>query len=87
MDNKKTYKTKDLGEASMLLAKNKKLNSIKWEGKTGYFIFEDKQSCEELSNDYFMSEDVLVPARKFYDMQTRLKSRLFSHQDEDSNLI
>lgn len=73
------YKTKDLAEASMLIVKEQKLNSVEWEGRICWFIFQDKKTCEELSNSYFFKE-VLVNARSFYEAMSRLKNRIFARE-------
>lgn len=75
MDNK--YITKDLGESAALLIKGKRLISHNWVGKICWFYFENEEECKELSNEYFFGE-FMVNARVFHEMETRLKSRIFS---------
>ena len=71
------YKTKDLAEASFLFTKKQKLVSINREGKTCWFIFENKNECEELSKKFWF-EDALIPSKTFYEAIQTLKNRIFS---------
>jgi len=71
------YSTKDLGEAGALIVKSQKLIRMDREGKTCWFVFEDKEECEKLSNQFFFGE-LQVNAREFYEALGRLKNRIFS---------
>jgi len=71
------YSTKDLGEAGVLIVKDQKLLRIDRKGKTCWFVFEDKEECERLSNQFFFNE-LLVNAREYYEVLRRLKNRIFS---------
>ncbi|MEK7571661.1 MAG: DUF5659 domain-containing protein [Patescibacteria group bacterium] len=73
----KYYRTKDLGEASMLAVKKQKLTTIEKEGRICWFVFENKKECEQLANDYNYNE-VLIDARSFHEAMSRLKGRIFS---------
>jgi len=71
------YKTKDLGEAGMLIIRGQQLSTIERERGTCWFIFSNKEVCEQLSNDYFFGE-ILVNARNFHEVLSRLKGRIFA---------
>lgn len=73
------YKTKDLSEASMLIVKGQQLLTIVREGHICWFIFDNKEVCEKLSNQYYFSE-VLVNARIFHEAMSRLKGRIFARE-------
>jgi hypothetical protein len=55
----------------MKLIEIQKVNKICW------FIFEDKERCSEVSNDFFFGS-LLVNARDYYEMLARLKNRIFA---------
>lgn len=76
MENK-YYITRDLGESAVLLIKGKKLINHNWVGKICWFYFENEKECKEISNEYFFGE-ILVNARVFHEMETRLKNRIFA---------
>ncbi|PIY71579.1 hypothetical protein COY87_05440 [Candidatus Roizmanbacteria bacterium CG_4_10_14_0_8_um_filter_33_9] len=71
------YSTKDLGEAGALIVKKQKLIRMDREGKTCWFVFENKEECEKLSSDFFFGE-LQVNAREYYEALGRLKNRIFS---------
>ena len=71
------YRTKDLGEASALMAKGQRLINLERKDGICWFLFEDKQKCEKLSNNFFFGE-LLVNARDYQDAMTRLKNRIFA---------
>lgn len=75
MDN--YYRTKDLAEGSVLLVKQKKLVSIDREGKTCWFIFEEKKSCEQIANQFWFGS-CLVNAKSYFDAIQTLKNRIFA---------
>jgi hypothetical protein len=75
MDNH--YRTKDLSEGSVLLVKQQKLLSIDREGKTCWFIFEDKKSCEQIANQFWFGS-CLVNAKSYFEAIQTLKNRIFS---------
>ena len=76
MENK-FYITRDLGESAALLIKGKKLINHNWVGKICWFYFEDEEKCKEISSEYFFGE-LLINARVFHEMETRLKNRIFA---------
>ena len=74
---KNEYKTKDLAEAAALIVNGEQISRIEREGRLCWFIFEDKDKCENLSNKFFFG-GLLVNAREYYEAMTRLKNRIFS---------
>lgn len=75
---KDVYKTKDLGEASALLAKGQKLLFLSKEDSFYWFIFEQGR-CQEFSSEYWFGE-LLVNARTYNDCMKTLKNRLHSQK-------
>ena len=71
------YKTKDLAEAGALIIKKQQMIKIEREGRTCWFIFDNKKECESLSNQFFFGE-FLVNARDYHEALNRLKNRIFS---------
>ncbi len=78
-DQTEFYKTKDLAEASTLIVKGQQLSTIEREGRVCWFVFINKKGCEELSNNYYFGE-VLVNARNFHEVMSRLKGRIFAKE-------
>jgi len=76
MENK-LYKTKDLGEASALIAKQQYLIDIERQGTVCWFVFQNMELCKKLSYLYYFG-DLQINARTFYEAMTRLKSRIFN---------
>lgn len=70
------YSTKDLAEASLLLVKNQKLIRLNRQGKTVFFVFEDKKGCADLSNQFWFGE-CLVNAKSYFEAIQTLKNRIF----------
>lgn len=71
------YKTRDLAEAAMLIVKNMPLADFQREGQICWFVFENKEECQKLANQYYFGE-ILVNARNFHEVMSRLKGRIFS---------
>lgn len=71
------FRTKDLSEASLLLTKSGRLLEIERDGNTCWFVFEDKKSCENLSDQFWFGE-CLVNAKSYYQAMATLKNRIFS---------
>ena len=71
------YKTKDLHEASFLYAKGKKLLRLEGGDREFWFVFEDLESCEILSNSYWSREATIV-AKELIDSIRTLKDMIFS---------
>lgn len=72
-----TYKTKDLAEASYLLAKDTLLLDIERQGKICWFVFENKVECQKLANDFWFGNST-IQAKTFYESIQTLKNRIFS---------
>ncbi len=71
------YKTRDLGEAGALILEQQKLTTIERQEKICWFVFEDKNTCQKLSNKYFFG-NLLVSAREYKETLDRLKNRIFA---------
>lgn len=74
---KQEYKTKDLAEATALLTSGQNVTKIERRGSICFFVFSDKEKCEEISNKFFFG-DLQVNAREFHEAMARLKNRIFS---------
>ncbi|MBW2044320.1 MAG: hypothetical protein JRI96_05465 [Deltaproteobacteria bacterium] len=73
------YRTKDLAEASFLYASNKKLIRLDNQNGKVWFVFEDKLSCEDLSNTFWRKEAV-INAKDFADSIRTLKALIFNRE-------
>jgi len=71
------YKTKDLAEASFILASKVRLLTLTREGKICWFVFENKTLCEKLANSFWFN-DAPIPSKSFYEAIQTLKNRIFS---------
>lgn len=74
--NNLEYRTKDLGEASALLASGISLLRLERESSYFYFIFENKDT-KIISDKYWFGE-LLINARHYNDAIRSLKDRLFA---------
>ncbi len=74
---KNAYKTKDLAEASFLLANGKKLLLLERDGRVCWFVYPDRTECETLVSSFWFN-DAVVNAKNFYDAIQMLKGRIFS---------
>ena len=82
MDTRLTeYVTKDLSEAASLVCKGAKLLRLQQESDFFWFVFQNKSSCEELSNAYWNGE-LQVSAKSYSNTLKELKDRLFSRRDK-----
>lgn len=79
MDQVKHYMTRDIAEAAALLVSKQKFIRIDRKGKVCFFIFEEKEKCSHISNEFFFGE-LMVNAREYYQAMTRLKNRIFAGQ-------
>ena len=70
------YRSRDLAEVAALVVEGKSILKIERSGSICWFVFEDKESCEMLSNKYFFGH-LLVDARYYFETITRLKNRIF----------
>ena len=74
---KNTYHTKDLAEASFLYASGKKFVHLEEDKGRFWFVFDDKTSCEELTNSFWRKEAV-VNAKEYADALRTLKDLIFN---------
>lgn len=74
---KSTYRTKDLYEASFLYASHQKLLQLERVGSPFWFVFENRESCQELIDSYWKRE-ARIDAKEFVDALRSLKDRLFA---------
>lgn len=79
MDKNNVYLTKDLYEGALLYANHIKLLSLQKEGEYFWFIFEDKEKAESLSNKYWQRE-AQVNAKDYAEAIRSLKDRLYARK-------
>lgn len=79
-----THREKDLYIGAFLYASGRKLLRLEWAGAFYWFVFEDKERCEELSNQYWSGEAV-VNAKAYVDALRTLKDRLFAQSRRDGD--
>lgn len=75
---KNQYRTKELSEAAALLTKGQQIVDIERQGRICWFIFNNKELCEDLANKFFFS-DLSVNARDYFESVKRLKNRIFTY--------
>jgi len=73
------YKTKDIYEASALLAYNLKLVRLEPEHNFYWFIFENNDVSRKTADRYWRG-DLLVNAEQYADAIRTLKDRLFARR-------
>jgi hypothetical protein len=75
-----THRDSDLGASSALLCSGVRLLGLEPRTPSSFFfVFEDRQRCELLSNK-FWSGELQVSARGFYDAMRTLKDLVFSRK-------
>ncbi|MCD6568550.1 hypothetical protein J7K70_00130 [bacterium] len=79
MNKNNVYLTKDLYEASFLYANYLKLVGLEKEGKFFYFVFENKEKAENLSNKYWAKEGKVI-AKEYAEAIRSLKDRLYARR-------
>ena len=79
METKEIYRTKELSEAAALIVSKQRLIQIQRQGKICWFLFENAQKCQEISDEFFFGE-LMANAREYYETITRLKNRIFAGQ-------
>lgn len=83
MDKEKdTYQVKDLFIASLLYATGKKLLNLQKDNKFYWFIFEDKNGCNQIVSSYWRNE-VTVLAKKYADALRTLKDMIFAEKEKN----
>lgn len=75
--NQDTYKTRDLSEAAALLLQSQQLVKIERDKAVCWFVFENKDNCTKISNDFFFGS-LMVNAREYHGAMGRLKNRIFA---------
>lgn len=76
-DPQYTFKTKDLYLSAFLIASGEKLLGVEGEPREYWFMFADKEKCEDLSIKYWSGEKE-VNAKKFSDSLRTLKDIIFA---------
>ncbi len=76
-DQTEIYRTKDLAESAVLIVQHQRLIQVEREGRICWFLFEDKETCEQISNQFFFGE-LLVNARDYHEATQTLKNRIFA---------
>lgn len=78
MDMKMTdvYSTKDLAEASFLIASGIKLTQIKDEDGRFWFVFADKSTCQRLADSFWRGE-ATINAQALCSAMRTLKDVIF----------
>lgn len=66
------YETKDMGISALLITLGNEMKDIDWRGNTAYFLFNNKEKCQALSEQYLF-RGMLVNARQFFDSIKMLK--------------
>jgi hypothetical protein len=72
------YLTKDLGEASAILASGVKVLRIQRESGVCFFVF-DRLPATSVSEKYWSGE-LLIDAKTYNETERSLKTRIFSQQ-------
>jgi hypothetical protein len=76
------FSTKDLGSAVFLHANRIKIHEFKKVGNVVNFIFEDKESCEKIIDDYY--NNGAVSGLAFWQSMKLLKTKIHQTVGEDS---
>jgi len=79
MENRDKCFVKDIYAASALFAEGKKLLRLQRDGKLFWFVFENKEECEQSLNKYWSGESS-ISMRVYADAIRTLKDRLFSQR-------
>jgi len=75
--NREVYQTKDLYEASALYALNLRFLGLKREWPFCWFIFEDKDNCQQIA-DEFWAKKLKVDPKCYAEAIRTLKDRIFA---------
>jgi len=79
MEIENTYRTPDLSEASFLYASGQKLLGLEDDHSRFWFVFEDKSTCERLTN-LFWQKEATVNAKELCDSIRTLKDLIFNRE-------
>lgn len=74
-----SFSTKDLYLAGLIYSKGVRFQGIRREGKTCWFLFEDKDLCERLQQQFF-AKTVETNAKNYADALRTLKNLVFADQ-------
>lgn len=75
----KEFKSTDLYESSFLYASGQNLLRLEGESQQRWFVFDNREQCERLSNTYW-SKKAVVNAKEYADSIRTLKDRLFARR-------
>lgn len=75
-----TYQSRDLYESAFLYL-DCVLSGIKREGSTVWFIFEEREKCSQLSQEYW-SKEAVVKAKNYADAIRSLKDLIFAKKGD-----
>ena len=73
------FLTKDLSVAGLCYAKGVKLLEVRREGRLCWFVFQNKNRCQDLQQDYF-AKAVEVNAKDYADALRTLKDLVFMRE-------
>lgn len=76
------YVTKDIGEASAILASGIKLLRLEQDGQFFWFIFQGKDTIK--TADKYWSGDLAVIAKNYNDSYKTLRDRIFARKIGDN---
>ena len=71
------YETRDLYEASAIRSLNHSVIDVKKEDGVCYFVFDNKQDCEDIVNDY-RNRKLTVNAKSFTESIKTMKNFIYS---------
>ena len=77
MNKSATFKTKDLGEAAVLLTLGFVLIDTVWQGEVAYFSFDRKEEAEKIAHQYNFG-GVQVTAKNFHDNLVLIKRKILA---------
>lgn len=78
MIKQKTFSTFDFGLTNSLICMGFKLIDLdKTNPRKIKFIFENSENIQTITDQYW-NDELQIPARRFFDTQRTLKSRLYS---------
>lgn len=81
MKMRESFITRDLAEASFLVASGIKLVQIEKEDSVFWFLFDDKLTCQKLS-DSFWRKEAMVNAQEFSSAIRMLKDVIFRKKQQ-----
>lgn len=74
-----TYKTKDIYEASALIAMKMRIVCLEKEGSVFWFVFDLADECTQIANDYW-NGGLEICAKDYSDAIRSLKDRIFANK-------